>query len=108
MASTLGSLSPRPDVVIVDPARAGLDPSLVAFLRKTAAPRRIVYVSCNPTTQARDLRALCNDETEDIASSGAKYTLVSVTPVDMFPQTTHVETVAVLDRNEMKISTLKG
>lgn len=91
MRRSVGSHSiPRPDVVIVDPARAGLGQSVVDFLRDCGA-RRVVYVSCNDRTLARDLDRLCN-------SPGAQYQVVSVQPVDMFPHTEHVEVVAVLDR----------
>ena len=77
----------RVDVLSIDPPRAGSTPE---FLSAAAAlaPRRIVYVSCNPETQARDL--------EQLLSTG--YELLRLTPVDMFPHTEHVETVAVLER----------
>ena len=76
----------RPDVIILDPPRAGVDePVLDVILR--AAPGRIVYVSCNPATQARDL-ALLNDA----------YRVEAVQPVDMFPHTHHVENVVKLVR----------
>ena len=77
----------RVDVVSLDPPRAGATPE---FLAATCAlgPRRIVYISCNPATQARDIELL--------GESG--YRLVRITPVDMFPHTSHVETVALLAR----------
>ena len=77
----------RIDVLSIDPPRAGSTPE---FLDAAAAlgPRRIVYISCNPETQARDL--------EFLLKSG--YRLMRLTPVDMFPHTSHVETVAVLGR----------
>jgi len=78
----------RPDVVITDPPRAGMHPGVVDTIR-FAAPRRIVYVSCNPATQARDLALL-----------DADYRVVAVQPVDMFPQTHHVENVVLLERRE--------
>lgn len=78
------------DVVVVDPARGGLSQGMVDFLTCCRA-RRVVYVSCNPATQARDLAKLVN-------GPDAPFDLVSVTPVDMFPNTDHVETVVVLDR----------
>lgn len=75
----------RPDVVITDPPRAGMHEALVQQLLKMRAPR-IVYVSCNPATQARDLRLLSE-----------AYEVTAVQPVDMFPQTHHVECVAALE-----------
>lgn len=83
----LGDLA-RPDVVITDPPRAGMHERAVADLL-ALGPRRIVYVSCNPASLARDAKALC---------AGGTYRLVSVRPVDLFPHTFHVESVAVLDR----------
>jgi len=77
----------NPDVVVVDPPRAGMHEDMVRYLPKFDA-KKIVYVSCNPTTQARDLRILL--------SKGYKLTKTSV--VDMFPHTPHVETVAVLEK----------
>lgn len=74
----------RPDVLITDPPRAGMHPGVVETILRTA-PRRIVYVSCNPATQARDLAALCT-----------RYDIQAVQPVDMFPQTHHVENVCLL------------
>ena len=77
-----------PDVIILDPPRAGIHPD-VAQTILNAAPRRIVYVSCNPATQARDL-ALLNE----------KYRITRVQPVDMFPHTQHVENVVRLEKIE--------
>lgn len=74
----------KPDLVITDPPRAGMHEKAVRFLLDLAAPR-IVYVSCNPATQARDLQLL--DE---------KYEVIKVQPVDMFPHTHHIENVALL------------
>jgi len=76
----------RPDVIITDPPRAGMHADVVNVILN-AAPERIVYVSCNPATQARDLQLL--DE---------KYKVVKVQPVDMFPHTQHVENVVLLTR----------
>lgn len=76
----------RPDVIITDPPRAGMHPDVVATILR-AAPERIVYVSCNPATQARDLALL-----------DAQYKVVMVQPVDMFPHTPHVENVVKLIR----------
>ena len=76
----------RPDVIITDPPRAGMHPDVVRTILN-AAPERIVYVSCNPATQARDLQMM--DET---------YRVAEVQPVDMFPHTPHVENVVLLER----------
>ena len=76
----------RPDVIITDPPRAGMHPDVVKTILR-AAPERIVYVSCNPATQARDLQVLDTD-----------YRVVQVQPVDMFPHTPHVENVVLLVR----------
>ena len=76
----------RPDVIITDPPRAGMHPDVVKTILR-AAPQRIVYVSCNPATQARDLHDLDTD-----------YRVVAVQPVDMFPHTPHVENVVLLVR----------
>ena len=78
---------PEPDIVIVDPPRAGMHEDMVKYLPKFGAGK-IVYVSCNPTTQARDMRILL--------SKGYRLTKTSV--VDMFPHTPHVETIAVLEK----------
>ena len=76
----------RPDVIITDPPRAGMHPDVVKTILR-AAPDRIVYVSCNPATQARDLQDL--DE---------QYKVIEVQPVDMFPHTPHVENVVLLKK----------
>ena len=75
----------RPDVIITDPPRAGMHEDVVNVILN-AAPKRIVYVSCNPATQARDLALL-----------DAKYRVTKVQPVDMFPHTQHVENVVQLE-----------
>ena len=75
----------KPDVIILDPPRAGIHPD-VAKVILNAAPRRIVYVSCNPASQARDLAILCE-----------KYRITAVRPVDMFPHTHHVENVVAFE-----------
>ena len=74
----------QPDVIITDPPRAGMHPDVVKTILR-ASPRRIVYVSCNPATQARDLQSFDND-----------YRVAEVQPVDMFPHTPHVENVVLL------------
>ena len=76
----------RPDVIITDPPRAGMHPDVVKTILR-AAPDRIVYVSCKPATQARDLQDL--DE---------QYKVIEVQPVDMFPHTPHVENVVLLKK----------
>jgi 23S rRNA (uracil1939-C5)-methyltransferase len=83
----LAEKAPRPDVVVVDPPRAGLSKKVVRRLVELHA-RRIVYVSCNPTTLAPDARQLVD----------AGYRLVKVRGVDMFPHTPHLECVALLER----------
>jgi tRNA/tmRNA/rRNA uracil-C5-methylase (TrmA/RlmC/RlmD family) len=87
----LGAL-PTADVVVADPARSGLAPAVVEYLRGCEA-RRVVYVSCNPATQARDIAALCAP-----GGPGAALRLAWAQAVDLYPQTPHVETVAVLER----------
>ncbi|MFT3995092.1 MAG: 23S rRNA (uracil(1939)-C(5))-methyltransferase RlmD [Dysgonomonas sp.] len=76
----------RPDVIITDPPRAGMHEDVVNVIL-FAEPKRIVYVSCNPATQARDLALL-----------DAKYKVIKVQPVDMFPHTHHVENVVMLEK----------
>jgi 23S rRNA (uracil1939-C5)-methyltransferase len=78
----------RPDVIITDPPRAGMHPDVVKTILN-AAPERIVYVSCNPATQARDLEELTK-----------QYRIVCIQPVDMFPHTPHVENVVLLEIRE--------
>lgn len=76
----------RPDIIITDPPRAGMHQDVVDVLLN-AEPQKIVYVSCNPATQARDLNLL-----------DVKYRVVAVQPVDMFPHTHHVENVVLLEK----------
>jgi len=78
---------PKPDVVIVDPPRAGMHPDMTQYLHKFKA-KKIVYVSCNPTTQARDAKVL--------AEKG--YEIKSAVMVDMFPHTPHIETVVLFEK----------
>ncbi|TYZ69041.1 hypothetical protein PybrP1_006576 [[Pythium] brassicae (nom. inval.)] len=85
-----------PDVVIVDPPRAGLHRKLVKTLRRLAPPR-ICYVSCNPETQARDLELLCGAGVDD-DSGLAAYDVEFLQPVDMLPHTPHIETIAWLSK----------
>ena len=76
----------RPDVIISDPPRAGMHPDVVQTILRTA-PQRIVYVSCNPATQARDLQMM-----------DPHYQVMAVQPVDMFPHTPHIENVVLLQK----------
>ena len=76
----------RPDVIITDPPRAGMHQDVIDTIL-FASPKRIVYVSCNPATQARDLQLL-----------DADYKVMAVQPVDMFPHTQHVENVVLLEK----------
>ena len=76
---------PKPDVIVLDPPRAGMNPKTVKDLIKLAPPK-IVYVSCNPASQARDIKLLAE----------AGYQLIKMQPVDMFPHTYHIENVALL------------
>ena len=78
---------PKPDVIIVDPPRAGMHQDMVNYLPKLKA-KKIVYVSCNPTTQARDARILCENG----------YKIKDATMVDMFPHTPHIEMVMLFSK----------
>jgi tRNA/tmRNA/rRNA uracil-C5-methylase (TrmA/RlmC/RlmD family) len=82
----LPALDMTPDVVLLDPPRTGCAPALLQYLL-AHPPARLIYVSCDPSTLARDVRILA-----------AGYTLQHIQAVDMFPQTYHIESVAVLDR----------
>ena len=78
----------KPDIVIVDPPRKGCEPGLLQTI-KDMDPKKIIYVSCNPSTLARDLKILCE---------GKRFKPGRIQPVDMFPFTSHVETVCMLER----------
>jgi len=78
----------RPDVIITDPPRAGMSEDVVRTIL-LASPLKIVYVSCNPSTQARDILLMSES-----------YIVSAVQPVDMFPHTHHVENVVLLTRKE--------
>ena len=80
----LKNITNKPEVVFVDPPRKGLDNKTIEML-KTLTPKKIIYISCNPATLARDLGLL-----------EEKYNIQEVQPVDMFPYTSHVECCAVL------------
>jgi 23S rRNA (uracil1939-C5)-methyltransferase len=86
----LAERAPRPEVVVVDPPRAGLSQKIVRRLLELH-PRRIVYVSCNPTTLAPNARQIVD----------AGYRLVKVRGVDMFPHTPHIECVALIERSDV-------
>ncbi len=83
----VSSLEIKPDLVIVDPPRAGLDKRVVAYLNESSA-RQIIYVSCDPSTLARDCSRLVD----------GGYKVESIQPFDLFPQTYHVETVVLMSR----------
>ncbi|MEL6923173.1 MAG: methyltransferase domain-containing protein, partial [Bacteroidota bacterium] len=85
LSPTFAERHGQPDIVITDPPRAGMHPKVVEMLLQLAAPR-LVYVSCNPATQARDLNLLKD-----------KYDVIKLRPVDMFPHTHHIESVALLE-----------
>jgi 23S rRNA (uracil1939-C5)-methyltransferase len=80
--------TPSADVVILDPPREGCAASVITQVFGRLRPRRAIYVSCNPDALARDLRLIARDG----------YSIASIQPVDMFPHTAHVETIAILDR----------
>jgi 23S rRNA (uracil1939-C5)-methyltransferase len=75
--------------LVLDPPRKGLDPAVLSII-ETQPPRSVLYISCDPSTLARDLGQLCRED--------GPYRLDRVQPFDFFPQTSHVETVAVLQR----------
>lgn len=102
-AKMLADKNIKPDVVIVDPPRKGCSSDLLQIIAKDFAPKRLVYVSCDPATLARDLKIL----------SEKGYELIEYTPFDLFPRTAHVETVALLtklrkERKNEKISCDNG
>ncbi|MCX6150468.1 MAG: 23S rRNA (uracil(1939)-C(5))-methyltransferase RlmD [Ignavibacteriales bacterium] len=78
---------PKPDTIIIDPPRTGMNPATVNDVIELN-PKRIVYVSCNPTTQVRDLKLF----------ESAGYKLLKIKPVDMFPHTYHIENVALMEK----------
>jgi 23S rRNA (uracil1939-C5)-methyltransferase len=82
----LMALHGKPDIIVTDPPRNGMHTDVVEQIMK-ASPERIVYVSCNPATQARDLALMC-----------VQYKITAIQPLDMFPHTHHVENIALLDR----------
>lgn len=94
ISESFGKDFPKPDIVISDPNRPGMHTTLIKYLLKLKAPR-IVYVSCNPATCARDLDYLCHGSVEQKLQGC--YRLKSVQPVDMFPHTPHIECVCLLE-----------
>jgi tRNA/tmRNA/rRNA uracil-C5-methylase (TrmA/RlmC/RlmD family) len=76
--------------VVLDPPRRGIDPTAIDFL-KSIAPGQIIYISCHPATQARDIAQFCADH---------QYSVKMIKPMDMFPQTQHIECVADLRLNQ--------
>ena len=89
-AEKLAAEGIRPDVVLVDPPRKGCSPALLRCIGENFAPQRLVYVSCDPATLARDCKIL----------AGYGYKLLEATPVDLFPGTAHVETVCLLSKSK--------
>jgi 23S rRNA (uracil1939-C5)-methyltransferase len=85
----LPELDIHPDVVIMDPPRAGIAPAAIKALVKSN-PKKIAYISCDPSTLARDLKILVS----------ANYVIQKIIPMDMFPQTYHIETMAFLTKSE--------
>ena len=79
---------PKPDIMIIDPPRSGMHPTTVNDVI-TLTPEKIVYVSCNPATQVRDIKLMAE----------VGYKLIKIKPVDMFPHTFHIENVAILEKN---------
>ena len=90
-AARLAAQGVRPDVVVVDPPRKGLSPELPALIAQRLCPQRVVYVSCDPATLARDCAAF--------AAQG--YAVRHAVPVDLFPRTAHVETIVLLQRETL-------
>lgn len=86
IAEVLSTVPRRETLLILNPPRTGVSPSLLTYLSKSRIPL-IIYISCSPTTLSRD-----------ISSLSSRYDIVELTPFDMFPQTMHVETLIVLKR----------
>jgi len=86
LLNNLDQIKEKPDLIIVDPPRSGMHPKVSKFLNSSEV-RKIIYVSCNPTTMARDIKII-----------NENYKLIKVQPVDMFPQTYHIESVSLLEK----------
>jgi 23S rRNA (uracil1939-C5)-methyltransferase len=100
VAALLQEALPGRQALLLDPPRRGLDAAVVACIRATPPPL-LLYLSCDPATLARDLARLLADGRNEGANTdgqGGSYALVSVQPIDFFPQTSHVETLVVLER----------
>ena len=95
----------KPDVIVLDPPRRGCDERCLEAILKLN-PKKIIYVSCNPSTLARDLKLLCgvwadNSNSDDRRDRWGNYNLTALTPIDMFPQTGHIEVISCLsNQNE--------
>ncbi len=76
----------KPDVIIIDPPRSGIDYKTLDILTRKV-PKKIIYVSCNPSTLAKNLKVLTK-----------KYEVKSITPFDMFPHTSHIESITILEK----------
>lgn len=85
----LPNLGINPDILILDPPRKGCEPEVIEFIAQSKIDR-VIYVSCNPATLARDLQLLCSTD---------RYEIQTIQPIDFFPQTAHVETMVLLHRN---------
>ncbi len=83
----LPHLAIQPDILLLDPPRKGCEPEVIEFIRQSAIDR-VVYISCNPATLARDLQILCATD---------RYEIAKIQPIDFFPQTAHVETMVLLN-----------
>ncbi len=93
LLKTMHQISPEPNIIVADPPRSGMHEKVLRLINHLC-PERMVYVSCNPTTLARDLKILSE-----------RFEVQQVQPVDMFPQTYHIETVVQLKRKEKHVST---
>ena len=91
-ASELKKRNIHPETVIVDPPRKGITPELIDTIANDFSPERVVYVSCDPATLARDIKIFTENG----------YELKEYTPVDLFPRTSHVETVVLLSRQKVQ------